>query len=75
MTDKTSGWVVTVTTAGVGGPIVKIWYAACADQAAAIKAVRNAADTPFATVEIAREMSNTLMTSFGLSNGEVKCFD
>jgi hypothetical protein len=75
MTDKASGWVVTVTTAGIGGPIVRVWYVACADKAAAIRAVKNAAKTTGATFEIAREMSKTLMTSFGLSNGEAKCFD
>jgi hypothetical protein len=75
MTEQASGWVVTVTTAGIGGPIVRVWYVACADKAIAIKTVKNAAKTTGATFEIAREMSKTLMTSFGLSSGEARCFD
>jgi hypothetical protein len=39
----------------------------------AMEAVREAADIPDATVDISREMSETLMTSLGLKSGEVKC--
>jgi hypothetical protein len=42
---------------------------------AAIEAVKRATNDPSAAIEISREMSETLMTSFGLKNGQVKCFD
>ena len=75
LADKASGWVVTVTTLDPSGSSAKVWYAACTGKVAAIKAVKRAVKDPNATIEISREMSETLMTAFGLKTGQVKCFD
>jgi hypothetical protein len=76
MTDKTLGWIVTLrsTTPGVDVPLSRVWYAAFPDRIEAMEAVKKAANTSDTTVEISREMSETLMTSLGLKTGEVKCF-
>jgi hypothetical protein len=77
MSDKASGWVVTVTSTPPGAvvPTAQVWYAACHGKAAAAEAVKKAANTSGATVEVSREMSETLVVSFGLKSGQVKCFD
>ena len=75
MADKASGWVVTVTTPNPSGSSAQVWYAACTEKVAAIKAVKRAINDPRATIEISREMSETLMTAFGLKNGQAKCFN
>jgi hypothetical protein len=76
MTYKAFGWIVTVKYAppGVAIPLSHVWYAAYADGIAAMEAVKKAANIPDATVEISREMSETLMNALGLKSGEVKCF-
>ncbi len=73
--DKAFGWVVTVTTPDAIGATANVWYAACPEKVAAIEAVKRVTNDPSAAIEISREMSETLMTSFGLKNGQVKCFD
>ena len=75
MAEKASGWVVTVTIPDPSGPSAKVWYAACTEKVAAMKAVKRAIDDPSATIEISREMSETLMTAFGLKTGQAKCFN
>lgn len=76
MSDKASGWVVTVTTPHPsGGVVTAVWYAALPKEDAAISAVKQATNDPNATLEISREMSETLKTAFGLKTGEVRCFD
>ena len=75
MEDKASGWVVTVTTPDSCGASAQVWYAACTEKVAAIKAVKRAINDPRATIEISREMSETLMTAFGLKTGQAKCFN
>ena len=75
MPDKIFGWVVTVTTPDPTGATVRIWYAACPEKVAAVDAVKRATNDSSATIEISREMSETLMTAFGLTTGQVKCFD
>ena len=75
MADKASGWVVTVTIPDASGSSAKVWYAACTEKVAAIKAVKRAINDPSATIEISREMSETLMTAFGLKTGQAKSFD
>jgi hypothetical protein len=75
MPDKALGWIVTVrsTVPGVAVPLSHVWYAAYSDRIEAMEAVKEAANLSDATVEISREMSETLMTSLGLKSGEVKC--
>ena len=75
MADKAFGWVVTVTTPDPSGSSAMVWYAACTEKVAAVEAVKRATNDPSATIEISREMSETLMTAFGLKNGQVKCFN
>ena len=75
MADKAFGWVVTVTTPDPSGSAAKVWYVACTEKGAALKAVKRAVDDPRATIEISREMSETLMTAFGLKTGQAKCFN
>jgi hypothetical protein len=77
MSDKASGWVVTVTSTLPGAvvPSARDWYAAYSSKVAAAEAVRKAANASDANVVISRQMSETLMTSLGLKHGEVKCFD
>jgi len=75
MADKAFGWVVTVTAPHSSGSTARVWYAACTQKETAIEAVKKATNEPNATVEISREMSETLMTAFGLKSGEVRCFD
>ena len=75
MADKASGWVVTVTIPDASGSSAKVWYAACTEKVAAIKAVKSVINDPNATIEISREMSETLMTAFGLKTGQAKCFN
>ena len=73
-----AGWVVTVTSPLVDrgvDRVASVWYAACADQQAALEAVEAACNIPGATFEISREMSETLRGAFGLSKGEARCFN
>jgi hypothetical protein len=76
MTDKALGWIVSLksTTPGVVVPLSLVWYAAYPDRIAAMEAVKKAAKTSDATVEISREMSETLRTSLGLTSRKVKRF-
>ncbi len=75
MTEKAFGWVVTVTSPNPTGATAKVWYAACPEKVAAVEAVKLVTHDSHATIEISREMSETLMKAFGLTNGQVKCFD
>jgi hypothetical protein len=76
MSDKAFGWIVTIkhVPPGVNVPVAHVWYAAYSDRIEAMEAVREAANLSDATVEISREMSETLMTSLGIKEGEVKYF-
>lgn len=75
MSDKAFGWIVTATASHGIEPLTKVWYTACPEMAAAIESVRWATNDPAATFEISRALSETLMLSFGLQSGEVRCFD
>jgi hypothetical protein len=73
--EKVFGWVVTVTTPDPAGATAKVWYAACPKKVDAVEAVKLVTHNSSASIEISREMSKTLMTAFGLTTGQVKCFD
>ncbi len=75
MPENVFGWVVTVTTPDPAGATAKVWYAACPKKVDAVEAVKLVTHNSSASIEISREMSETLMTAFGLTTGQVKCFD
>ena len=68
------GWIVTVTTARMGGgkPSVEVYYAAISDQIDAIDAVKTKSGaTQGAMVVAHQEMSLSLIAALGLNPGDV----